>query len=385
MPGRRMLASLCVAGLAIAGCSPTPTPPPSITAPPVAADFVPWVDLVWMTGDLPVPPLGVLTEQMSAVAAGPDGFVAVGYHENGPVRDGVVWFSPDGSSWSVVGRPDLFANVELLDVEVADDGFFVLGVASGGPIGDHAQAVVYRSADGSTWERLPPLPGALDTFPGWLAVSGTRVLVAGSADDGGAVTWLSEDGRRFDRITPGGDAADGLADSQGIPGGFIAVGSAVGTPVALRSSDGLAWTASIIDGGPDVVAIGMVVGRWGYVAEGLFAPGCGPGASCGGQSIAWWSGDGRTWGRLPDDDSPVSNGGSVVAAAGAHGFVAVDGASAWSSPDGWRWRPLPEPGDGSFGIGAAAVWGDVIVAVGQESRDDGTSEGRVLVGLEAGP
>jgi hypothetical protein len=65
--------------------------------------------------------------------------------------------------------------------------------------------------------------------------------------------------------------------------------------------------------------------------------------------------------------------------AGDHGLLAITGADAWSSPDGWAWRTLPEPGDGAVGVDDAVVRGDVIVAVGAENAEDGSSVGRILV------
>jgi hypothetical protein len=123
----------------------------------------------------------------------------------------------------------------------------------------------------------------------------------------------------------------------------------------------------------------IVPGRWGFVVQGLSAGGCTHDPDCGGQAVGWWSKDGTTWGRLPTDGSPISNGGSIVIPAGDHGFVAIDGASAWSSLDGWSWRPLPEPGDGSMAVSDAVVSGDVIVAVGATFGEDGISRGAIVV------
>jgi hypothetical protein len=62
-----------------------------------------------------------------------------------------------------------------------------------------------------------------------------------------------------------------------------------------------------------------------------------------------------------------------------HGLLAIDGASAWSSPDGWAWRPLPAPGDGSMLVADAVVDGDVVVAVGAVYGDDGISRSAIAV------
>ena len=82
---------------------------------------------------------------------------------------------------------------------------------------------------------------------------------------------------------------------------------------------------------------------------------------------------------LPDEDTPIGNGASIVVDAGQHGVVAIDGASAWASPNGWGWQPLPEPGDGSMAVFDAVVLGDVIVAVGAIAAEDGTGRSAIVV------
>jgi hypothetical protein len=246
-------------------------------------------------------------------------------------------------------------------------------------VGEPPEAVVFQSTDVRIWAQMVPLPDAVATFPTSLAGDERRLLVAGNDNDGKAVLWQSIDGRSFQRLTVGGIAREAVVSPRAVIGGYAALGSAGGPPILLRSTDGASWTATPIDGASDVLGTRLEVGRWGWIVQGLFAPGCGPLASCAGQSIAWWSGDGVTWGRLPGEGSPISNGGSIVVPAGDLGLLAISGADAWSSPDAWSWRPLPEPGDGSFSIDDAVVRGDVIVAVGAEDREDGSSVGRILV------
>jgi hypothetical protein len=369
-----------VAALALAACSPAPVPSPSFTPPPEPVDVVAWTDLVWAAASLPSSPIDVESEAIVAVDAGTAGFVAVGYHETEGIRDGAIWFSADGSDWSQVGEATVLADVELLDVVAASDGFVALGIASGGALGDRFQTVFLRSDDGVAWERVPATAGSLDTFPSALAAGPAGVLAVGDAADGGPAVWFSPDGASFDRVAIGGPAADGVMDPRAGQTGFVALGGDVLVPTILRSGDGVTWTSTTIDTGPDLTADHLVVGRWGYVVQGEFASGCGPSAACGSQPVAWWSGDGLTWGRLPADGTPTSTGASIVVPAGERGLVAIDGASAWSSADGWRWTPLPEPGDGSIAVNDAVVERGVIVAVGQADREDGSSVGRIIVG-----
>jgi len=127
-----------VIGSVVLGCTPastpTTTPTPLVTPPPVPADVKPWPDIAWM------PARGVGgagpadAEQVVAVAAVVDGFVAVGYRENGPIRDGLIWHSPDGEAWTEVGAPGAFDAVDLVDVAPAPGGFVALGMGPWVPL-----------------------------------------------------------------------------------------------------------------------------------------------------------------------------------------------------------------------------------------------------------
>jgi hypothetical protein len=359
--------------------SPSPPPPAEVTPPPIPEAAVPWPDIVWTPAD----GVGVADpadgEQVVAVAAGPDGFVAVGFREANAVRDGRVWTSPDGSTWTEVDQERIFDGVELVDVAAVSSAFVAVGVEIPDLPDARPRAVFLRSVDGRAWERLGDVPGAADSFPAAVTGGALGVLAAGTDADGRPILWRSPDGRKFERIPIDVPASDQVIDPHAVDGGFVALGSGSGPPTLLRSTDASDWTATGIDPASDMTADRIVPGRWGYVVQGLSAGGCPNDIDCGGQPVGWWSKDGISWGRLPADGSPISNGGSIVIPAGIHGFVAVDGASAWSSLDGWAWRPLPEPGDGSMVVSDAVVDGDTIVAVGAIFGEDGISRGAIVV------
>jgi hypothetical protein len=359
------------------GCTPAPSPSPSITTPPTPADFVPWPDIVWRLADVPFRP-GGLSERVVAVTATDAGFVAVGYREADGVRDGTIWRSVDGDAWELVDDP-ILAGVELVDVAPAPNGVIALGVESTGARADHPRAVAFRSEDGSSWTRLPPLVATGDTYPAAIAGGPDGAVAVGNDASGASAIWRSEDGRTFERIAIGDPQTGGVVDPQVVPNGFVGLGRLDGPPTFLHSGDGAVWTSTAIDPRSDAVATRLIVGRWGMVAQGIVIPSCDEGTSCPSQSIAWWSVNGAVWGRLPGEGSPISNGASIVVPAGNHGLLAVDGANAWSSPDGWAWRALPEPADGSIVVDHAVVRGDTIIAVGAEYGEDGSSVGRILV------
>jgi hypothetical protein len=381
MPGRGWNVGLwgLLLALVLVACGPAPLP--SLTPPPLPSDAVPWADLTWELAEMPPTPGEVEDERIVAAAADGERFVAVGYREANGVRDGAIWSSVDGSTWFSVDAADELAGVELLDVAAGPGGFVALGVAYVDPEAARPQAVFLRSEDGTSWERLPAGAGAIDAYPTSVAGGADRIIAAGFAADGGPAVWAATDTRSIDRVPVSTPGVEAIVDPRVVPGEYLALGSSVKPPVLLRSTDAQAWTAVPIDPAPDVVATELVLGRWGWLAIGLWAPGCSPMASCAGEPIAWWSGDGRAWGRLPRDGSPLASGSSIVVPAGDHGLLALDGANAWASADGWVWRQLPEPGDGTVGVADAVVRGDTVVAVGQETTEDGiASVGRIIIG-----
>ena len=259
-------------------------------------------------------------QEMTDVAAGGPGFVAVGFAD----EEAPVWTSPDAQSWSrVPADPQAFGArfeepcsgctggelVSLLGVAAAEDGRLV-AVGQEGGVG-----VVLLSADGVSWTRAPHdeavfgdessqivIDDVVAGGPGFVAVgveaTGTggsynlfgpdEVLLAYSArrpgDPGelrGAV-WTSEDGLAWSRVPEerlpdlGGDNTQLYAVTTGGPG-LVAVGwresDLVVDPVVWTSPDGETWSpaadleealrqsggqlmADVIEGGPGLVAVG---------------------------------------------------------------------------------------------------------------------------------
>jgi hypothetical protein len=374
----RWLACWAIASVVLA-CSPAPPPTPSSAPPAVPANIIPWPDIVWTTAD------GVASadpgdgEQAVAVTVGPQGFVAVGYRDEGDTRDGLGWFSADGNSWTRVGAKGVFDGVEMLDVTAGPQGFVALGMGTDA-VGDRPHAVFFRSPDGRTWQRIAGVGGADDTYPTSLTGDANGIVAMGIDDAGETVVWHSSDGRTFDRGTLKDPALGELTDPHALLGGYVALGSENAPPVLLQSDDALTWTHTPIDPASQAVATRVVPIDGGYVVQGMWDPGCDQAATdCQQRSIGWWSADGKGWTRLPDQDTPIGNGASIVVPAGDHGIVAIDGASAWASPNGWGWQPLPEPSDGSMVVFDAVVRGDTIVAVGALSAEDGTGRSAILV------
>lgn len=384
MRARLVLLGVSAFAVATSGCaSPAPSPSPTVTPPPVAVDVVPWPDIVWTAADgmAEAAPGGGGAEVVS-VTAGPEGFVAVGFQERGPQRDGRIWFSDDGDTWMQINARGALDSVEMLDVAPSPDGFVALGIGNLGAAVERPNAVFYRSDDGRKWERIPGVPGSEGTYPESVTGGVEGVVAAGSDLDGSSVVWHSPDGEAFERVAihgPDTATVEGVVDPEATPDGYVALGSLSEPPVFMRSRDAETWEPTAIEVGQDIVATELVAGQWGYVVRGIWAPGCSGMAACGGQTVGWWSREGKDWVRLPAEGSPIASGASLVVGAGLHGLLAIDGANAWESPDGWAWRPLPEPGDGSMLVSDAVVRGNVIVAVGATYGDDAISRPAIIV------
>jgi hypothetical protein len=325
----------------------------------------------------PDPGLG---EQAVAVTVGPTGFVAVGYRETAESRVGLVWWSEDGSTWSAAGPAGTFDDVEMLDVTAAPGGYVALALGTLGAAVERPHPVFFGSTDGRVWDRLVDVPGSEGAYPVAVTGGANGVVAVGTDAAGTTVVWRSADGRTFDHVVIDDPTISALTDPQAMGEAYVALGSEDRPPVLLRSADARVWTDSPIDPAPDAIASRLAAGTWGYVVQGLLNPPCDlTDPACVQQPVGWGSGDGRTWARLPDQDTPIGNGASIVVDAGSHGVVAIDGASAWASPNGWGWQPLPEPGDGSMAVFDAVVSGDVIVAVGAIAAEDGTGRSAIVV------
>ncbi len=141
---------------------------------------------------------GADDQEMWSVSAGGPGLVAVGYAVADGDRDGAVWVSSDGLTWSrvahdeaVFGGPD---DQEMASVEVSGLGLVAVGDDYSGGNWD---AAVWFSPDGVTWARVPhvgPVFGGAGNQSVWgLTTVGADVVAVGESgggDDWDAAVWL---------------------------------------------------------------------------------------------------------------------------------------------------------------------------------------------------
>ena len=238
---------------------------------------------------------------ITAVAAGPEGLVAVGYSATGAA----AWRSTEGLRWERVSGPSSWFGATLNDVATTPTGFVAVGRTGRG-------GTAWASPDGLTWRRT-----ASD-----LGIELRRVVAAGG---------------RLHAIGPLPDRADGAPRS-----------------VIWSSDDGRTWSNDQEVNAVDLTAIaagpaGVVVAGQGSIDGG------------GSGAVVLTSRDGTTWqpaafqpaaGQFVHDIVPFGAGWLAVGGQGDEGEE--HNAAAWRSPDGHTWQQAAAAD--SFSTPNRAVW-----------------------------
>lgn len=179
---------------------------------------------------------------LTGVAAGPDGFVAIG----GVRGRGAIWTSVDGIGWTAVDQDEAgLVRGELAHAVALGDGYLVAGMDD--RAGRDSQAAVWASTGLAAWRRLAAADPALNgrdeasitrivPFAGGLFANGgsgtqeDRVQCEGLLNGGlltagpataltcgwlREMTWRSDDGSRWERIDPWG--RDGTYPPEPVP------------------------------------------------------------------------------------------------------------------------------------------------------------------------
>ncbi|MGW5266862.1 hypothetical protein ACWEQG_38305 [Microbispora sp. NPDC004025] len=324
------------------------------------------------------------------VAAGGT-FVAVG-SANG---DAAIWTSGNnGANWKDAAFPDLLGGPgrqALSGVAHGPRGWLAVGSTTTDPA--VTRPLVVTSADGKSWRPGPAIevpPGHFLLAPS-VAAAGPKGYVLAGEDRSATGTlpalWFSPDLKRFTRSAPGSMPAGGagvrLYDVTATPHGFMAVGGSGTadreTGVVWVSSDGLNWNARGRVLPPDATSAGLrhvVATEAGVVVVGTAMTEDGPRPFS-----ALSTDDGAEWeyGTLPADAAAsvldVTASGRGLVAVGSHRSSAEGGegdSAAWVSADGvdWSRQALTQDGLGGQGsqwLGAVAVSGNRVVAVGRSA------------------
>jgi hypothetical protein len=201
---------------------------------------------------------------MSAVTAGGSGVVAAGYDDSGPDKDVAVWISADGYAWERVPHDEgVFGggdDQEIQQVVAGGPGLVAIGQqqeAEGWVSGLDTDPAVWVSADGVAWERIPDSGNSFvglerRTMSAVVPV-GTGVVAVGWDERGrDAVVWASADGYDWERV-PHDEALFGgpAPDAEGAP---------PTTPTTLeghpQSRNPSASMRLVTLGGPGLIAYG---------------------------------------------------------------------------------------------------------------------------------
>jgi len=163
---------------------------------------------------------------------GTTGFVAAGYDTSpGKGTDAAIWLSDDGRHWSQVGSPDLVGragNQTMNDIQEVGDQLVAVGFDDAA--GDGRDAAIWISSNGTKWTEVTG---------GALAGAGDQVLT---------------------RVYPTGSTRRGFPKLVG--GGFVVVNGDQNA-VIWYSDDGRTWTRETSSqdqlGGPGAQAVGSIV------------------------------------------------------------------------------------------------------------------------------
>jgi hypothetical protein len=243
-------------------------------------------------------------QQLTSVTFGGSGWAAVGGVTSGASQHPVVVVSADGGTWAAADTEPAFAQAGLFTDQVAagPDGYVIVGyqqTASGRMI-----AAAWWSAGLDNWAR------STDAVPGALDGAGDRQMLAVTATATGytavgrfgtqPAAWVSVDGRQWRGIAlpvPSGASRAVLLHVAAVGKTVVAVGMEQTqrsglAPFAARSANGGAtWTETTLpvpSGVAQVTALAAAGGM--FTATGSF------GATPGHQDVVvWTSPDGLTW------------------------------------------------------------------------------------------
>jgi hypothetical protein len=209
------------------------------------------------------PPSSGPSAGMSDVAAGPDGFVAVGFGSvaGGRSVEGTAWWSADGVTWEAVGLGD---GARPTAAFRAPDRWLIGGVVYGD---ERPVAAIWTSVDGRTWTLIEdaatfdvggyvdtmedPASGGIRAFAwnGPTLVAGGQVCAEGGRPCA-AAAWTSSDGTAWERVSQV-PAADRISEVVSANGPFVAVAErcvdSACKAVVFRSEDGRAWSEVPMD------------------------------------------------------------------------------------------------------------------------------------------
>jgi hypothetical protein len=235
----------------------------------------------WTRRTVPTLGDGAEWERIVTVLVTDTGFIAGG--SVGPElgdRRARFWRSADGTTWESIPDDPAFAGAEVVSIARRGSGYVAVGRLGTGQRG--SGSIAWVSDDAIRWQRIDSAALASGLVAAVaVAPDGSMVAVGSDLDEREALVWRSADGTTW-KLTPGeesrlynGDKIR-MTDVAPVLGvGFVAVGNYVGvqfgTATSWISADGITWLRSA--GHPALEQgemLAVTVGRSNLVAVGSF-------------------------------------------------------------------------------------------------------------------
>jgi hypothetical protein len=206
---------------------------------------------VWTALTSPADPLVSFRGRITALAAGPAEFVAVGVQYLSGRSSVIVFTSTDGMSWRFRGGIEPDDGFAPYGVSAANGRIVIVGATS---FGSGSDGRIWVLGEGTSWSRIQSGPLGLDG-PGTQVVTSIASNDASGFVAGGSITrgdneiptlWRSPDGLTWTRLPDGTPPNDGgnaaIQRVVAVGSGFLASGASDAGPRVWRSSDGTSWT-----------------------------------------------------------------------------------------------------------------------------------------------
>jgi hypothetical protein len=240
--------------------------------------------------------LGGLTGHFTAVADGQAGWIAVGSMNEHVTVEPVIFWSPDGVTWTPQTALTSLAGggAQFLGVAAGPGGYLVVGK---GGSGNQARVALWWSADGKNWTN-GEANGDAGSFAAAAVAVGNGFVAVGSENNCHTI-WTSPDGKNWtahDLAKPSGATSATLrsvaADQSGR---FVAAGyGTTGTgdiPLVVTSAGGGAPLNQVVlnSGGQPAQVSAVTSTSNGFVAVGQAGP------ANAQHAVEWTSTDGLAW------------------------------------------------------------------------------------------
>jgi hypothetical protein len=385
--------------------TPTSTPPATPAEPPTPAPTpaTPIPGEAWQyLADFP----GEAAIEVSAVLPRGEGFVAVGFEPApgegfGGRRNGVIWSSADGRSWTRE-RPASLDNAAPLFIASLNEVLYVFGEYSLCPEfaeedecddAPDAGVALWRSTDGADWQRVAVPDAMRDSILDGVAVGLGGLVAYGSTDeDLLGVLFLSPDGENWQEVYDVA-AVDPISALGAGPERLVAFGTRYlpdedDVETLAGYSDGGGFAPGQLPPGQRGVIEAVAFGPAGFVAVGVaFAP-IAEGA------VALVSQDGQQWSTATDAPTDVGfhqllvlDGGYLaIGSQPIEGDFGIERGSAWYSSDGLVWLEQGDlPVGEFFQLSTAAVGpgGVVVFATLFEEWDEDEPDDELVSSIHA--